>query len=72
MERAFRRHSRTGSQGEKQSILLLVEVKHYLIRRHVRTSYKLVLSNDRPVQHKNEVISFGAPRYRIFRSAESK
>jgi hypothetical protein len=30
--------SRTGSPGEKQSILLLVEVKHYLIRCQVRTT----------------------------------
>jgi hypothetical protein len=28
-----------GSQGEKQSILLLVEVKHNLIRCHLRASY---------------------------------
>src|SRR5207244_11756285 len=36
-------HKRTCSQDEKQGILLLVKVKHYLIRSHVRASYSLFL-----------------------------
>jgi hypothetical protein len=38
-DRPFGRHYRTGGQSEKQSILLPVEVKDYLIRCHVRSSY---------------------------------
>src|SRR5436190_2612433 len=40
-ERTFCRHNRTGSQSEEQSILLLVEIKHYLICCHMPTSYYL-------------------------------
>ena len=30
----------------------------------------IALRKDRPIPHKNEVISFGAPYYRIFRPAD--
>ena len=49
--------------SEKQGILLLVEIKHYLIRCHVRKLLLVVLRDDRPIQEKDVVISFGAPDY---------
>jgi hypothetical protein len=55
----FRGHHRTGSQNEKESIFLVLEIKDYSIG-HWHVSKWLCCSDIRPTSCDSDVISFGA------------